>query len=214
MATCCSRPCWRVAQAFPGDPWRSFKVGIEYQITEVISLEILSTAGLLVLARCCPEKADPKPGKTLRWRVALTVGAVPVEDREEGDERKDKQPLPRPKYREASQSRVPWGLGRPPRVPGELPPRYAPAEFPCRNSQWAAWSLGGSETIQSHKNPSQLPAPDRTRLPQHRQTLQGSPASRSSQELGKRQSWSSRKQPVVGEAETLRGAEKNVNLSN
>lgn len=63
-------------------------MGIEYQITEVISLEVLSTAGLLALARCCPEKADPKPGKTLRWRTALTVGAVPVEDREEGGEKK------------------------------------------------------------------------------------------------------------------------------
>ena len=35
----------RVAQAFPGDPQRSFMVRIGHRITEVISLDMLSTAG-------------------------------------------------------------------------------------------------------------------------------------------------------------------------
>lgn len=43
--TCHSWPRRREAQAFPGYPRRSFKVGIEYRITEVISVEMLSTAG-------------------------------------------------------------------------------------------------------------------------------------------------------------------------
>lgn len=97
-----SRPCRRVAQAFPGDPQRSFKVGIEYRITEVISLELLSCSPQLGLAHHCLEKADPEPGKAQRQRAALTVNPVPAEDREETRLKKDKQLLPRQKYREPS----------------------------------------------------------------------------------------------------------------